>query len=138
VSEARILSVVAIVFVLVFAAINALAGNAQGWLWALLAFVYPMNNIAYSILTRSLPSALSGRANTALNLAAFVGAFGLQWGMGVVVDALRAAGQSASGAYQTTFALVLLLQLAAVAWMLIAAPRREGVEAGLSSGKSGT
>jgi predicted MFS family arabinose efflux permease len=138
VSEARILSVVAIVFVLVFAAINALAGNAQGWLWALLAFVYPMNNIAYSILTRSLPSALSGRANTALNLAAFVGAFGLQWGMGVVVDALRAAGQSASGAYQTTFALVLLLQLAAVAWMLIAAPRRAGVEAGLSSGKSGT
>jgi predicted MFS family arabinose efflux permease len=118
--ETRILNVIAIAFVLVFGAINLLGGLGQGWLWALLAFVYPTSNISYTILTRSLPLALSGRANTALNLAAFVGAFGLQWGMGIVVDVLRAVGSNASDAYRITFALLLALQVAAVAWMLVA------------------
>ena len=118
--EAKILNVIAIAFVVVFAAINALGGRGQGWLWALLAFVYPTSNISYTILTRSLPLALSGRANTALNLAAFVGAFGLQWGMGVLVDALRAAGWDGGVAYRATFGLLLALQVAAVAWMFIA------------------
>lgn len=119
-TEARILDVIAIAFVVVFAAINLLGGTGQGWLWALLAFVYPTSNISYTILTRSLPLALSGRANTALNLAAFVGAFGLQWGMGILVDALRALGWDASAAYRGTFALLLALQAAAVAWMFVA------------------
>ena len=122
--EARILAVVAAAYVLVFAAINAAAGAGQGWLWALLAFVYPMCNIAFAILSRSLPLALSGRANTALNLAGFVGAFGLQWGMGILVDALRAAGWDAAAAYRATFALLLLLQAAAVAWMVLAGKMR--------------
>jgi len=127
ISEARILNGVAVTFVLVFAAINLLAGQGQGWLWALLAFVYPTSNIAYPILVRSLPLALSGRANTALNLTAFIGAFGLQWGMGIAVDALRAGGWGVSSAYRATFAIVLLLQLAAVVWMLVARTGRPGV-----------
>ena len=118
--EAKILDVIAVAFVIVFAAINLLGGHGQGWLWALLAFVYPTSNISYTILTRSLPLALSGRSNTALNLAAFVGAFGLQWGMGIAVDALRTAGWSAETAYRATFALLLALQTAAVAWMFVA------------------
>ncbi len=130
---ASILRVVAIVYVLVFAAINGLAGHGQNWLWALLAFVYPLSNIAYTIVAQSLPLALSGRANTALNLTAFIGAFGLQWSMGVAVDALQAAGWSASGAYRATFGLVFVLQLAAVAWMVVSATGR-GVEKQLPSG----
>jgi len=132
ITEAKILNVIAIAFVLVFAAINALAGRGQGRLWALLAFVYPTSNIAYTILSRSLPLALSGRANTALNLAAFVGAFGLQWGMGIVVDALRGAGWAANEAYRATFALLLMLQVAAVAWMFVAGVGCGRVAAGSS------
>lgn len=124
IAEPRILNVAAVVFVLVFAAINALAGGGHGWLWALLAFAYPINNIAYTILAQSLPLSLSGRANTALNLAAFIGAFGLQWTMGVAVDALRAVGWSAADAYRATFFAVLLLQVAAVAWMFVPGRRR--------------
>jgi hypothetical protein len=127
--EAKILNVIAVAYVLVFAAINLLGGGGQGWLWALLAFIYPTSNICYAILTRSLPLALSGRANTALNLAAFVGAFGLQWGMGVLVDALRAVGWDAGTAYRGTFALLLALQAAAVAWMFVAArPARDAAQ----------
>jgi hypothetical protein len=120
ITETQIVNAVAVIFVLVFAAINASAGRGQGWLWAMLALVYPLCNIAFAIVSRSLPLALSGRANTALNLAGFVGAFGLQWGMGILVDALRGLGWDAGTAYRGTFALLLALQAAAVAWMFVA------------------
>lgn len=120
VAEARIHAVAVCACVLVFAAINATAGLAFSGLWALLAFVYPLGNIGFAIVGRSLPLTLAGRANTALNLAGFVGAFTLQWGMGLVVDALRAAGWDGSAAYRATFALLLALQAASVAWMFVA------------------
>lgn len=124
ISAARILGVAATASVVLFAGINVLTGPSQAWLWALFAFVYPLNNIAYPIVAQSLPLSLAGRANTALNLAAFVGAFGLQWGMGAAVDAIRALGFSAYQAYRTTFLIVLFLQAAAVAWMLLPTDRR--------------
>lgn len=124
IGEAAVLNVVALMFVLVFAAINALGGRAHTWLWVPLAFVFPICNVAYAIVAKALPLALSGRANTALNLAAFIGAFGLQWGMGVAVDALQTRGLSSAAAYRATFAFVLLAQAAAVGWMLV--PDRSG------------
>jgi predicted MFS family arabinose efflux permease len=124
VTEAAIVRVVAVAFVLVFAAINATGGRGHGWLWSLLAVAYPLCNISFAIVSRALPLALSGRANTALNLAGFVGAFGLQWGMGIMVDALRVVGWSAADAYRATFALLLALQVAAVAWMFVGRDRR--------------
>jgi predicted MFS family arabinose efflux permease len=128
VSEAAVVHTVGIVFVLVFAAINLLAADGQPWLWALLAFLYPLCNIAYAIVAKSLPLALSGRANTAMNLAAFSGAFGLQWGMGVLVDALQSVGWTAAAAYRATFLLVLGLLAAAVLWMLAAGRVRRKFE----------
>lgn len=138
VAEATILNVVAASFVVVFAAINLTGGQGQGWLWALLAFVYPTSNISYAILTRSLPLAVSGRANTTLNLTAFVGAFGLQWGMGVLVDALRAAGWNVGAAYRATFALLLVLQVAAVLWMFVAGRRMSIADAESAAVPKGT
>lgn len=137
IAPARILAVVAVLYVSVFAAINAAGGLGQGWWWALLAFVYPLQNIAYAIVAQSLPLALSGRANTALNLAAFVGAFGLQWGMGIAVDLLQAEGWTVSQAYRATFATVLLLKVAAVAWMFVPGPGRRGRVRGLADSGEG-
>jgi hypothetical protein len=127
ITEAAILKVVAVAYVLAFAAINAAASQGHGWLWAALALVYPLCNVAFAIVSRALPLALSGRANTALNLAGFVGAFGLQWGMGILVDALRAAGWTAADAYRATFAALLVLQAVAVAWMFAGRAGRPGV-----------
>ncbi len=124
--EARMLEVVAIAYVLMFAAVNLLGGDGQHWLWVLLAFFYPMCNIAYTVLSRSLPLALSGRANTALNLGNFVGAFVLQWGLGIGVDALRATGWRTAEAYRVTFWLLLASQAVAVAWMFVAGRRAAG------------
>ncbi len=124
IGEPTVLNAVAIAVVLLFAAINAVAGTGSTWLWALLAFAYPLCNVAYAIVSKSLPLELSGRANTALNLAAFIGAFGLQWGMGALVDLLQSLGRDTGSAYRFTFLLVLALQAMAVIWMLLAGRAR--------------
>jgi hypothetical protein len=126
------LDLAAVAYVLVFAAVNALAGSQQAWLWVLLAFFYPMCNIAYTVMSRTLPLELSGRANTALNLGNFVGAFVLQWGLGIGVDALRASGWGVAEAYRVTFALLLALQAAGVTWMFVAGSGRH------AAGSTGT
>lgn len=117
--DETVVRAMAVTSVLAFGAINALAGHGHVWPWLLLGFVFPLCNGAYAIVANALPLALSGRANTALNLAAFSGAFGLQWGMGALVDGLRTLGFTAAGAYRLTFATLLALQAVAVAWMLV-------------------
>ena len=66
--------------------------SAATWLWPLLGVCFSLSNIAYSLVAQAFPPALSGRANTALNLLVFAGAFGLQWGFGILVDLLQATG----------------------------------------------
>jgi hypothetical protein len=56
--------------------------------------------------------------NTLLNLAVFAGAFGMQWGIGLLIDALQAAGASPAVAHRNTFAVLLLIQALAYIWVL--------------------
>jgi len=66
---------------------------------------------------------LSGRANTALNLLVFAGAFGLQWGFGILVDLLQAGGWNAETAYRAAFMTLLGGQVASIAWLAVS-PKR--------------
>ena len=88
------------------------------WLWPLLGACFSLSNIAYSLVALAFPSSLSGRANTALNLLAFAGAFGLQWGFGALTDALQAAGWAADSAYRAAFSTLLAGQIAAFVWLI--------------------
>ena len=88
------------------------------WLWPVLGLCFSLGNISYSQLAVAFPAALSGRVNTALNLAVFVGAFGLQWGIGAAVDAFAGAGWGRASAYQATFGWLLLAQAFAFAWFM--------------------
>jgi len=89
----------------------------------LMWFVYGVGvsggSLAYALLAGHFDPALSGRVTTALNLLAFVGAFSLQWGLGVLIDALTASGLSTASAYRSTFAALLVVQLASYAWFLL-------------------
>lgn len=96
---------------------------ASGLLWPILGACFSLSNISYSLVAQAFPASLSGRANTALNLLVFAGAFGLQWGIGILVDALQAEGWSSSSAFRTTFLLLAGAQLLAFLW-LIATRRR--------------
>jgi MFS family permease len=87
-------------------------------LWPLLGFAFSLSNIAYPLLTAAFPVALAGRVNTALNLAAFVGAFTLQWGIGAVVDGLVAVGVEQVLAFKFTLAGLVTCQGLAYLWFL--------------------
>ena len=92
--------------------------GASHLLWPILGACFSLSNIAYSLVAQAFPPALSGRANTALNLMAFAGAFGLQWGIGILVDALQANGWAGDTAYRTAFFALLGGQLLAILWLL--------------------
>lgn len=88
------------------------------WLWPVLGICFSLSNIAYSLVAQAFPPSLSGRANTALNLLVFVGAFGLQWGIGALVDSLQAGGWSIDDAYRAAFFALSGGQLLALGWLL--------------------
>jgi hypothetical protein len=99
------------------------------WLWFALGLVFSISNLAYALLSANFPVHLAGRANTALNLAAFVGAFSIQWAFGAVVDAFTFAAMPLKDAYQFTFVILLALQGAAFAWFLVSGRRQKSVPA---------
>jgi MFS family permease len=93
---------------------------APTWLlWPALGLVFSVGNLAYALLTAEFPLALAGRANTALNLGAFVGAFGIQWLFGVAVDGFQAFGFAAPQAYRASLAGLLVMQAAGWGWFVL-------------------
>ena len=50
-----------------------------------------VNVLAFTVIGEGFPPEAAARANTALNLLLFTSSFAAQWGIGVIVDAARAA-----------------------------------------------
>ncbi len=74
--------------------------------------------LCYVVVAQSVPTTMSGRATTTLNLIIFAAAFALQWGLGVVVNLWpKVDGGWSAQAHQMAFAVPLVLSLAAMAWM---------------------
>ncbi|HNF92583.1 MAG TPA: MFS transporter [Accumulibacter sp.] len=92
-------------------------------LWIAYGSFASFGTLVYSQTAAGFPVALSGRVNTALNLMVFIGAFGVQWGLGLLIDLLQAHGQSASLAHRGAFLTLLATQVAAFAWFLLASHR---------------
>lgn len=113
--------VVAIALLALISSQPTFAGNL---LWPVLGICFSLSNISYSLVAQAFPTTLSGRANTALNLLVFAGAFGLQWGIGGLVDALQAAGWTTDAAFRAAFFTLLGGQLLALIWLFVAARRR--------------
>lgn len=102
------------------ATLGIVLGIGPGWLlWPVLGLVFSVGNLAYALLSQQFPLALAGRANTALNLGAFVGAFGIQWLFGVAVDAGQAAGLAAPDAFRASLAGLLVMQAAGWGWYVL-------------------
>jgi len=70
----------------------------------------------YGVTSSYFPESMSGRVSTAVNLLAFVGAFCIQWGIGLAVDRLAASAVSPGAALKLTFAGLWVAQAAAIAW----------------------
>ncbi len=80
-----------------------------------------VNTLCYPILSRHFPPNMTGRATTALNSFFFVGAFVVQFTIGLVIDLFPAAalGHYPVPAYQLAFAAMIGLQLTGWLWCLI-------------------
>jgi hypothetical protein len=97
------------------------AGGDSQFVWVAYGVFSSFGTLAYSQAAAGFPLALSGRANTAFNLMVFIGAFAVQWGLGVLIELLQAAGRSAAAAHRGAFLALLVSQLAAYAWFLLRA-----------------
>jgi predicted MFS family arabinose efflux permease len=94
------------------------AGFGSLVVWALFVGFSTAGVLGYSILTRRYPRDMAGRANTAINVAAFIGMFAGQWGIGLVLDRWpQSAAGYAAEAYPWALAIVLAAQAAGLAWL---------------------
>ncbi|MDX3907728.1 MAG: MFS transporter [Pigmentiphaga sp.] len=95
----------------------AAAPATLGWLlWLVMAVAVAPIMVMQPYLSAQFPRAAAGRLVTLYNMFVFVGAFFIQWGIGVVVDRLSEAGMGRPGAYAIAFATLGVLQLASLAW----------------------
>ncbi|MEM7424515.1 MAG: MFS transporter [Pseudomonadota bacterium] len=102
------------------------------WLsWVVFGMLGQVAILAYPWLSSHYGAALSGRANTAMNLFIFSSAFAIQYLIGEIIDLYP---NSPSGGYdpqgfQAGFGLFLVLQFLALGWYLIGMSRlrRDGI-----------
>lgn len=83
--------------------------------------------LPYSVIPHAFPPEMSGRVITALNLMVFAAAFAVQWGMGAIIDLWPPTpeGGYAREGYQVSFAVLLVLQSAALVWFFFRADKIE-------------
>ncbi|TLD46135.1 MAG: putative sulfoacetate transporter SauU [Accumulibacter sp.] len=99
-------------------------GTQSYLLWLAYGSFSSFGTLAYSQAAAGFPLALSGRANTAFNLMVFIGAFGVQWGLGLLIDLLQGHGQSAATAHRNAFLVLFAAQSASLTWFWISGHRR--------------
>jgi hypothetical protein len=73
------------------------------------------------------PAQLAGRVSTGLNVVVFLAAFAAQWGIGALIALfpVTAADRYPPQGYQASFAILLVLQAACLAWYGLAAGARK-------------
>jgi nitrate/nitrite transporter NarK len=94
-----------------------------------MGFLSNANSLCYPVLSQHVPQRLIGRANTALNTFFFIGAFTLQYTVGVVIDVFAPAGSGNYPviAYQVAFGAMVTIQIVSWLWLMI--PPRQSAEA---------
>lgn len=75
-------------------------------------------SLAQPAVGMAFPPALAGRALSAYNLVIFLGVFVVQWGVGLLIDAFRAAGLGEVDAFRAALAVFLAASVASYAYFL--------------------
>lgn len=95
--------------------LGAEAGAAH---WAVWCVACTFVSLSQPAVGAAFPAHLAGRALSAFNLVIFSGVFCVQWGLGLLVDALRGAGLAEGDAFRVAFGVLGLCCAAAYAWFL--------------------
>lgn len=96
----------------------ALGSHATAPLWALFCVTSSVVSLTQPAVGQAVPAEQAGRALSAYNLIIFAGIFVLQWGLGLVIDALTAAGWSTLSSFRGALALWGTCALLAYLWFL--------------------
>lgn len=107
----------------VFAVQIVQGAGSSVWGWLIHAFLISSGIMTYATCNKPFPKKLTGRSSTALNLLIFIGAFSIQWGIGVGIDAFVALGISSTDAMRWSLAILWLMQL--FSWIWYARPGRK-------------
>lgn len=103
---------------IVLGAVIAAGPRAGAAAWALFCVSCTVISLSQPAVGQAFAPALAGRALSAYNLVIFSGIFALQWGLGLIIDALLAARWSIVSAFQGAMALLLMCSLCAYLWFL--------------------
>jgi MFS family permease len=79
-------------------------------LWLPFALLVTVSTLAQTHVSLSFPSAQAGRVNSAYNLSLFIGAFSVQWGLGLLIDVFAASGWDTSTSIRLAWSVYLLVQ----------------------------
>jgi sugar phosphate permease len=79
-------------------------------LWPLLAVFSTMASLVQSHVGLTFPARMAGRANTAYNLLLFIGAFVVQWGIGLLIDVIKGHGLPIDSAMRLAFVPMVVVQ----------------------------
>lgn len=101
---------------LLMALIVALGEQAAAAHWVAWCLGCTVLSLSQPAVGAAFPAEQAGRALSAFNLVIFSGVFATQWGLGLVIDALRGAGWSEVNAFRCAFAALGLCGAAAYGW----------------------
>lgn len=88
-------------------------------LWLPFALLVTVSSLAQTHVSLSFPSAQAGRVNSAYNLVLFIGAFGVQWGLGLLIDLFAYLGWGTSSAIRMAWLAYLLVQMCVLLQFMI-------------------
>ena len=83
-------------------------------LWIPFSLLVTVSTLAQTHVSLSFPSTQVGQVNSAYNLSLFIGAFSVQWGLGLLIDLFVANGWDYSPAMRMAWAVYLIAQLFAL------------------------
>lgn len=110
---------------LLLLAVIVVLGDAAGAAhWALWCVACTFVSVSQPAVGAAFPAAQAGRALSAFNLVIFAGVFCIQWGIGLLIDALRAYGIDETTAFRAAFAVFGICCAASYAWFLRAVDNR--------------
>ena len=117
-----------VVMMAALAAIVFEADPGSVWPWFIFGFMSNIAILNLPLLSRYFPLSYSGRVFTSVNLFMVLGAFAIQYGIGVIIDLwpVTADGGYDREAYRVAFGSMLGLMALAFLWFLVPHERRAG------------
>ena len=94
--------------------------------WMLVFLTGGTTTLSYTRFAQSFPDRLSGRATTSFNFLIFLGAFAVQWGIGLFIDGFEALGLKPMEAMRAGVGVWVAGQVAALLWLIRPAGQQGG------------